>query len=75
MENIVIPLDDIHVLEKILPSLVNQKAEIERNINNINRLMRYDYKYGSSWLDKWCLQRNIKKLNTLLKPFYIVVSY
>lgn len=73
MEPIKIAVDDIYVLEKILPTFSKENCKIESNIKHINRWMRYEYKYGSSWIDKWCLSRYIKRLNDLLKPYSIIV--
>lgn len=73
MDPVKITVDDICVLEKILPSFDTNNRKIEKNIKQINRWMRYDYKYGSSWLDKWWLMRSVKRLNNLLKPYCIIV--
>ncbi len=73
MDTIKIAVDDIYLLEKILPTFSKDNRKIQTNIKHINRWMRYDYKYGSSWIDKLCLERYIKRLNDLLKPYSIIV--
>jgi hypothetical protein len=47
--------------------------KIKKYISKIEKRDTEDYKYGSSWIDKWCMNRDIAKINRLLKPFSIVV--
>lgn len=63
LENIVSKIDiDTKIYDQIKKYLVKiEKRDME------------DYKYGSSWLDKWCMNRDIAKINRLLKQFCIVV--
>ena len=52
-------------------------ATDKRVTRYINRLVSYnnnDYKYGNSWIDKWIRNYNIRKINILLKRYYIIVT-
>lgn len=61
LENIVSKIDD-----KIY-------VKIKKYINKIEKRDIEEYKYGSSWIDRWFMRRDISKINSLLKPFSIVV--
>jgi hypothetical protein len=61
LENIVSRIDD-----KIY-------VKIKKYISKIEKRNIEEYKYGSSWIDRWFMRRDISKINSLLKPFSIVV--
>lgn len=61
LENIVSKIDD------------KTYAKIKKYIGKIEKRDVEEYKYGSSWIDKWFMRRDISKINSLLKPFSIVV--
>jgi hypothetical protein len=61
LENIVSKIDD------------KTYVKIKKYINKIEKRDIEDYKYGSSWIDKWFMNRDIAKINSILKPFSIVV--
>lgn len=48
-------------------------VKIKKYLDKIEKRDMEDYKYGSSWIDKWCMNRDIAKINRLLKQFSIVV--
>lgn len=48
-------------------------TKIKKYLTRIGKRDIEDYKYGSNWIDKWCINRDIAKINRILKPFSIVV--
>jgi|688.fasta_scaffold00680_23 hypothetical protein len=65
LENIVSKIDD-KIDDKTY-------AKIKKYISKIEKRDIEEYKYGSSWIDKWFMRLDISKINSLLKPFSIVV--
>jgi len=61
LENIVSKIDD------------KMYVKIKKYINKIEKRDIEEYKYGSSWIDRLFMRRDISKINSLLKPFSIVV--
>jgi hypothetical protein len=61
LENIVSKIDD------------KTYVKIKKYINKIEKRDIEEYKYGSSWIDRLFMRRDISKINSLLKPFSIVV--
>ena len=47
--------------------------QIKKYIAKIKKRDMEEYKYGSSWIDNWLTNRDISKINRLLKSFSIVV--
>ena len=61
LENIVSKIDD------------KTYVKIKKYINKIEKRDIEEYKYGSSWIDRLFMRRDISKINSLLKSFSIVV--
>lgn len=63
-----------NIVSKIDEKIDDKTYEkIKKYISKIEKRDLEEYKYGSSWIDKWFMRRDISKINSLLKPFSIIV--
>lgn len=70
----IIKRHDLQELENIV-SRIDDKiyVKIKKYISKIEKRNIEEYKYGNSWIDRWFMRRDIYKINSILKPFSIVV--
>jgi hypothetical protein len=71
---VTISLHNLDDMDRILQGFELSKSDLEQIVKykrKISKKLEQDWKYGSSWIDVWLLNLDIKRFNTILKQYSI----